>query len=252
MKVIPHTKVPIPPRVPSDLTMEKNTGKSRWKALIGWTLAILFSALLNITLFGLMPGLIHMIPQNQDDLEDIKAIQVIRVKHQETPPRKKELKKPEPKQEPRRVKTTTPTRVMRQKPMQLKPHLPFQLNPKLPTTPSSLAMPPMENFSMAAPTLKGIYEMGELDNPLTPLVKIPPLYPMRAMRRGIEGWVKVRFQVNTQGRVEQPIILESNPKNVFDQSVINCISQWKFKPGTVEGIPVDTLAETTIRFELEK
>ena len=219
---------------------------------MGWTLAILFSALLNITLFGLMPGLIHMIPQNQDDLEDIKAIHVIRVKHQETPPRKKELKKPEPKQEPRRVKTTTPTRVVQQKPMQLKPRLPFQLNPKLPATPSSLAMPPMENFSMTAPTLKGIYEMGELDNPLTPLAKIPPLYPMRAMRRGIEGWVKVRFRVNTQGRVEQATILESDPENVFDQSVINCISQWKFKPGTVEGIPVDTLAETTIRFELEK
>jgi len=219
---------------------------------MGWTLAILFSALLNITLFGLMPGLIHMIPQNQDNLEDIKAIQVIRVKHRETPPRKKELKKPEPKQEPRRVKTTTPTRVVKQKPMQLKPRLPFQLNPKLPATPTSLTMPPMEHFSMTAPTLKGIYEMGELDNPLTPLAKIPPLYPMRAMRRGIEGWVKVRFRVNTQGRVEQPSILASDPEKVFDQSVINCISQWKFKPGTVEGIPVDTLAETTIRFELEK
>ncbi len=219
---------------------------------MGWVLAILFSALLNITLFGLMPGLIHMIPQHQENLEDIKAIQVIRVKHQETPPRKKELKKPEPPKEPRRMETTTPTRVVHQKPMQLKPRLPFQLNPKLPATSTSLTMPPMEHFSMAAPTLKGIYEMGELDNPLTPLAKIPPLYPMRAMRRGIEGWVKVRFRVNTQGRVEDPTILESDPEKIFDQSVINCISQWKFKPGTVEGIAVDTLAETTIRFELEQ
>ncbi len=227
------------------------TGRSPWASFMGWILAIGFSTLLNLTLFGLMPGLIHMIPQDQQDLEDIKAIQVIRVKHKETPPRKKELKKPEPKKEPIR-KTVTPTRMVQQKPMQLKPRLPFQLNPKLPVTASSLIMPPMENFSLTAPTLKGLYEMGELDSPLTPLAKIPPIYPMRAMRRGIEGWVKIRFLVNTKGLVEQLKVLESEPKDIFEKSVVNCVSQWKFKPGTVEGVAVNTMAETTIRFELEK
>jgi len=241
-----------PPKVSPNIPASKKAGRSLWTSFVGWGLAIALSALLNITLFGLMPGLIHMIPQDQDKLEDIKAIQVIRIKRQETPPRKKELKKPKPKQEPKRLKTTTPTKVVQQKKMQLKPRLPFQLNPKLPVTSTSLTMPAMEHFSMKIPTLKGLYEMGELDSPLTPLAKIPPIYPMRAMRRGIEGWVKVRFLVNTQGRVEQLKVIESDPESVFDKSVINCISQWKFKPGTVEGEPVNTMAETTIRFELEK
>ena len=219
---------------------------------MGWGFAIALSALLNMTLFGLMPGLIQMIPQDQDKLEEIKAIQVIRIKRQEIPPRKKELKKPKPKQEPKPLKTTTPTRVVRQKKLQLKPRLPFQLNPKLPATSTHLAMPAMEHFSMEAPTLKGLYEMGELDSPLTPLAKVPPIYPMRAMRRGIEGWVKIRFLVNDQGRVEQPKVIESDPEGIFEKSVINCVFQWRFKPGTVEGQPVTTLAETTIRFELEK
>jgi protein TonB len=230
----------------------KRAGKSLGGSFVGWGLAIVLSALLNITLFGLMPGLIHMIPQDQQNLEDIKAIQVIRIKRHETPPRKKELKKPKPKQEPKRLKTTTPTKVVQQKKLQLKPRLPFQLNPRLPATPTSLTMPAMEYFSMDAPTLKGLYEMGELDSPLTPLAKIPPIYPMRAMRRGIEGWVKIRFLVNNQGRVEQLKIIESDPESVFDKSVLNCVSQWKFKPGTVEGVPVNTMAETVIRFELEK
>ena len=236
---------------PGTAAGKKNT-RSGWAVAMGWIMALALSALLNMTLFGLMPGLIHMIPQTLDDLEEIKAIQVIRVKHTETPPRKKEHKPPEPKPKPKQIKTVTPTQVLRKTPLPMKPRLPFELNPRLPATPTSLAMPPMEHFSMDAPTLKGLYEMGELDNPLTPLVKIPPLYPMRAMRRGIEGWVKIRFLVNTRGMVEQPKIIASDPETIFDRSVINCISQWKFKPGTVEGIAVNTMAETTIRFELEK
>lgn len=227
-------------------------GRKKWRTCAGWTIAILFSGLLNITLFGLMPGLVQMIPKDQTDLEDIKAIQVIRIKRQETPPRKKEREKPKPREIPKKIKTTTPTRVIKQKDITLKPRLPFKLNPRLPATPGSLVMPPMENFSMDGPELKGLYDMGELDNPLTPLVKIPPIYPMRAMRRGIEGWVKIKFLVNTNGLVENPKVMEATPESIFDKSVINCVLKWKFKPGTVEGVPVNTMVETTIRFKLEK
>ena len=227
------------------------TGGGKCRICFGWCLAIALSMLLNIALFGLMPGLIELETEDQADLEDLKAIQVIRVKHQETPPRKKELQKPKPKEEPRKVKTT-PTQVVRQRRMNLKPRLPFELNPRLPAVPGSLVMPPMENFSLDGPTLKGLYEMGELDSPLTPIANIPPIYPMRAMRRGIEGWVKVRFLVTNRGQVQQPKVMAADPENVFEKSVINCVLKWKFKPGTVEGVPVNTMVETTIRFELEE
>ncbi len=113
-----------------------------------------------------------------------------------------------------------------------------------------LVMPGLEHFSMA-PILKAHYTMGELDSPLTPLVKIPPIYPMLATRRGIEGYVTVEFLVNNKGLVRQIRILDSRPEHIFDKSVANCVSQWKFKPGTMEGIPVATLVQTTIRFRLE-
>jgi protein TonB len=32
---------------------------------------------------------------------------------------------------------------------------------------------------------------------------------------------------------------------------MRCVSGWRFKPGTVEGMPVKAWAETTIRFKLE-
>ncbi len=171
---------------------EHRIGRGRCRICVGWCLTIVLSMLLNIALFGLMPELIEMEPKNQADLGDLKTIQVIRIKHQETPPRKKELQKPKPKEKPKALKTTL-TNIVRQKPMRLKPRLPFELNPRLPAAPDGLIMPPMETFSLDGPTLKGLYEMGELDSPLTPIANIPPIYPMRAIRGGIEGWSRCVF-----------------------------------------------------------
>lgn len=230
----------------------KHRGRSPMARLAGWGIAVALSALLNITLFGLMPGLTRLNPHGNRNLDDVQAIQVIRVKRSEPPPRKKERKPPEPDEKPDVVKTATPTRVVTPRPLAIKPRLPFALNPKLPATPTSLSMPPIQQFSMSTPTMKGIYGMAELDNPLTPLVKAPPIYPMRAMRRGIEGWVKIRFQVDKTGKVTLPEILAAEPEGLFEKSVMSCVMQWKFKPGTVEGVAVNTMAETTIRFQLEE
>ncbi|MCG8684928.1 MAG: energy transducer TonB [Desulfobacterales bacterium] len=82
--------------------------------------------------------------------------------------------------------------------------------------------------------------------------KHPPLYPMRAKSRGIQGFVSVEFRISKKGFVENIRITESKPGGVFDKSVLACVSQWQFKPGTVEGVPVATLVTTTIRFELEQ
>jgi protein TonB len=63
--------------------------------------------------------------------------------------------------------------------------------------------------------------------------------------------VKVKFVVNEQGTVEKITIVDAKPPGMFDQSVSRCVSKWRFKPGTVEGMPIKAWVETTIRFELE-
>ena len=239
----------------------------------GWLISILFAGLLNIGLFGLMPGLIQQptAPDTLDPVADI--VQVVRVKRAELPVKKKspKLLEPKPVSQPKRTppkKITPPP----PKPVKLKPKLPFELNPALPKLSTSLAMPPLAHFTMdvdapivdetsslsdsapvgiSAPApMKNIYATGELDGPLTPVVKLAPRYPMRAKRRGIEGWVKVRFQVGRLGNVSAIEIMAASPKEVFDTSVMNCVSRWRFKPGRVNGKPVNSLVETTIRFEL--
>lgn len=221
------------------------------KSFWGWAIALVGSIALNITLFGLMPGLIQRIPAPPDELEELKHIQVIRVKKADPPPRKKEPRKmtrPKPVQP---VKQARQVRV-KQKKIALKPQLKFELNSRLPAAPMDLVMPSLENFAMDVPVMKDAYDIAELDTGLTALVRIPPIYPIRAKRRGIQGFVTVEFLVSGKGLVQEVAIIRAEPESVFDNAVINCVSRWKFTPPTVEGIPVAARARTTIRFHLEE
>ena len=212
-------------------------------------IALFSTILLNFVLFALMPGLIQSIPKKpkMDTLEN--PIQVIRIKRPETTARKKKktkLPKPEKKPIKKIAKTLTIS-----KPVSQKIHLPFQLNPKLSTGPQTLSVPAIDMMTLSVPALKNTFGGHEIDSPLTPLVKIPPMYPIRAKRMNIEGWVTVSFLVNSNGTVSQIEILEAEPSDIFNNSVMKCVQKWKFKPGTVEGVPVNTRVETTIRFEME-
>ncbi len=227
------------------------------RSFSGWAFALIGSVLLNVSLFGLMPGLIQKFPDRPCPLEEIRQVQVIRIKNAASPPQKKPEKPKQVKPAKTKVlksfkqKSEIRSEVKSSLKPTLRPQLAFQLNPKLPRDSMDLVMPGLEHFSMGGPMLKPHYTMGELDSPLTPLVKIPPIYPPLATRRGIEGYVTVEFLVTQKGMIQQIRILESKPEHIFDKSVSACVSQWKFKPGTIEGIPVATLAQTTIRFRLE-
>lgn len=227
------------------------------RSFLGWAFALACSLLINASLFGLMPGLIQGVPKMQK-VQKMPVLQIthIRVCPKPTPPPRKEPEKPKETKELKKqmpLKKMARPRVERVAPTSISvPRLAFQLNSKLPAAPMDLVMPCLAKVSMDLPLPKSHYNMGELDSPLTPLVKIPPVYPMLATRRGIEGYVTVEFIVTQKGLVEQIRIIEATPEQIFDKSVINCVSHWKFAPGTFEGLPIDTLARTTIRFKLEK
>lgn len=220
------------------------------RSIRGWVIALGGSVLLNLALFGLMPGLIQRLPAPPESLERFDPVRVVRVKRPEPPPRKKRVEKTA---EPKPVKQIKPFNhpQIRKKNITVEPRINLDLNPNLPAAPMDLAIPVLEQFSMQAPALKDLYEIGDLDTGLTALVKIPPIYPVKAKRRGIEGAVTVEFTVTAQGLVNQIDIVEAKPPQIFNSSVIACVSQWKFKPPTVEGIPVAAKARTTIRFKLE-
>lgn len=118
----------------------------------------------------------------------------------------------------------------------------------------AISMPDIRVSSISPGDFKipEVFTAGDLDAPLTALVRMQPAYPFNARKRRVEGFVTVRFVVTTEGRVEQVSVVEAEPPGVFDRCVIQCVSGWKFKPGTVAGVTVDAWAETTIAFELKK
>lgn len=212
-----------------------------------WVWAALIAVVLNFTLFALMPMLQHHAASPEYG-EKLEQINVIRTKRPDSLVKKKKEKPPEPPPEPKKqVKLKqTVTKVVKN-PLRL----PFELNPSLPQTPTDLALPDIDLKGVSMKELPSIFTPGQLDGPLTSMARIPPVYPIGAKRRGIEGWVKVRFVVDTQGNVGDIRIVEGKPEGLFDKSVIRCVSRWRFKPGTVEGVPVRTEVVTTVRFALE-
>ena len=131
-----------------------------------------------------------------------------------------------------------------------KMNLPFKVNPSLAAGPSMFNFPRM---TLAAPgdfDRPNFFGAVDLDQPLIVLKRIPPVYPVYAKQKKIQGYVKTQFVVNINGTVKDVTIIESNPPGIFDQSVINCITDWRFLPGTVNGEPANILAETTVNFEL--
>lgn len=91
------------------------------------------------------------------------------------------------------------------------------------------------------------------DGEYLPMVKVAPVYPPRAMQRGLEGWVLVEFTVTASGTVRDVVAIDADPKNVFDDAAIDAAQKFRYKPRVVSGKPVDVSGvQNVIRFELEK
>ena len=91
-----------------------------------------------------------------------------------------------------------------------------------------------------------------IDSNVVPSLRIPPTYPKRALRSGIEGVVTVEFTITIDGSVKDAEIIEAEPPNIFDKSVLRAISKWKFNPDMVDGIPIEKRARQDVKFTLKK
>ena len=70
----------------------------------------------------------------------------------------------------------------------------------------------------------------------TPLVRIHPEYPLRARQDGIEGSVRVRFDVDPRGKVQNVRITSSTPRGVFDRAVLKAVKRWRYRPKVENGV----------------
>lgn len=162
----------------------------------------------------------------------------------EIPPEKPEKKKVEEKKPeiPKpAVKTLEP---VVKKPEFKPPKLEFDINPRLQMGMKVAAPPVLKKVKTA-------FEMGDVDAIPMTTMKLKPVYPYRARRTHITGAVDIRFLVDTTGSVRMLEILKAVPPKIFEDSVRQAVTRWKFQPGRKDGKPVNTWMVTTIKFELE-
>ena len=144
-----------------------------------------------------------------------------------------------------------------------KRELPKKEKPPEPPPPPELKMsktdaPDADAMAIAAPDLSAGPDLGSgpnlgapSDSDSVPLVRVPPQYPIRAAERGIEGWVVLRFTITAIGTVENPTVLDAQPKRIFDRAAIRALKKWKYRPRIVDGVPIERIEEVRLTFDLE-
>ena len=136
--------------------------------------------------------------------------------------------------------------------------------PKPPETPPETPPQEMDNVNPDAPKISiappQVQSTGDIGGPggmniaegdYLPIVRVAPVYPARALSRGLEGFVDLQFTVTTAGTVKDPIVLQSTSK-LFERAAIRAVLKFKYKPRVVDGVPVDVPGvKTRISFMLE-
>ena len=193
--------------------------------------AIVIAAVINWGLLGLMQYLIATGEKALSDDSTIRFVDFVRVKRDENV----EVKEQKPKKPP---KPDTP-------PPTAPPQSQNDVNPNAIST----AMAPLAADSSMN---MGGMSFGNADGDYLPIVKVAPIYPRRALTRGLEGWVLLEFTVTRLGTVTDIKVLEADPPNVFNKAAVSAAAKFKYKPKVVNGEPIDTAGVLhRISFELE-
>jgi TonB family protein len=75
-------------------------------------------------------------------------------------------------------------------------------------------------------------------------------YPLKLLNEGVSrGEVTVLLQLNEEGVITDtlPVAYTHEP---FLKATLDALKEWKYEPGRVEGQPVTTVCEVSIRFEV--
>jgi protein TonB len=182
---------------------------------------IVFGLAITAALFWVMQYMIEATDRQLDEAGSTHLVDFVRLKRDETVHRR-ELKprKPPPPQSPPQPPST--------------PQL-ESLNPSAETI--AISATPVETdieISDAG------FSLGVGEGDYLPIVKVAPIYPQRALVRGIEGYCVVQYTVTRQGTIRDPFVIEDQCTNsMFHRPSLQAALKFKYKPRVIDGQTVE-------------
>ena len=79
----------------------------------------------------------------------------------------------------------------------------------------------------------------------------PPIYPRVSKRLGEEGVVRVRLDISIAGITTHAIIIQTSGFDRLDNAALKAVKNWRFKPATNRGRPVETTIDIPVRFTIQ-
>jgi TonB family protein len=64
---------------------------------------------------------------------------------------------------------------------------------------------------------------------ITPKTVVAPVYPFKARRKQINGFVRLEFSVDESGRARDIEVIDAQPSAIFEKSAIAALEKWEFK-----------------------
>jgi TonB family protein len=96
----------------------------------------------------------------------------------------------------------------------------------------------------------GPYRAGGAVSPPTLLTQVRPPYTDEALQARIQGPVVLELIVRENGVPDAIRVVGSLDPGGLDAEAVQAVRQWRFKPGRIDGIPVDVLVTVIVNFHL--
>jgi protein TonB len=116
--------------------------------------------------------------------------------------------------------------------------------PPSPPAPPSPAPPPPVPAVKASP-----YRQGGKVQPASLIHQVNPVYPQIAQQTRVQGVIVMEAIISKEGSIESLRTVSGHP--LLFQAAIDAVKQWKYRPATLNGEPVDVITTITVTFTLQ-
>lgn len=201
-------------------TINQTLSQSTTGYMIRMVIGIILAIAVTLSLFWVMQYLIATADRSLNDDSKNSMLDFVRVKRDESIQRRQlKPKKPPP---PEQAPPQPPT-----------PQL-DDLNPNAEKIAIS-AVPVETDIEMT-----GGFSLGVGEGDYLPIVKVAPIYPNRALTRGVEGFCVVQYTVTSLGSTKDPVVIESQcTSSLFHRASLNAALKFKYKPRIIDGEAVE-------------